>query len=127
MQDITRTGSDRAVHATIGGAVLPNSMYQGRERRIHKVFVTRNTEYHLRRDRCVAVRDRRSGRWYEGHQALFCRVAGSLTFFEHGGLRVSESLPGVGECLCFDGSGLVTSKVIDILRPALRTVENYPN
>ena len=28
--------------------------YEGPERRIHRVFVTRNTEYHVRQDRCVA-------------------------------------------------------------------------
>ncbi len=29
----------------------------GSERRIHRVFVTKNTEYHVRWQTCVAVRD----------------------------------------------------------------------
>lgn len=32
--------------------------HTGPERRIRKVYVTRNTEYHLRRDLCIAVRRR---------------------------------------------------------------------
>ena len=39
------------------------------ERRIHKVYVTRNTEYHVRRNVCIAVLDRKSGRRFRtGHK-----------------------------------------------------------
>ena len=37
--------------------------YEGSDRRVHQVFVTRNTEYHVRAELCVAVRDRGLGRW----------------------------------------------------------------
>ena len=41
--------------------------YQGPDRRIHRVFVTRNTEYHVRAGVCVAVRDLRGGLMDGGH------------------------------------------------------------
>ena len=40
------------------------------ERRRHRVYVTRNTEYHFRDGFCVAVRDRRSGDFLQGHLAV---------------------------------------------------------
>ena len=43
--------------------------YDGPERRIHKVYVTRNTEYHVRAGLCVAVRPRK-GEWVTDHHAL---------------------------------------------------------
>ena len=45
--------------------------YLGKERRIHRIFVTRNSEYHVRRNVCVGVRDRRSGEWLAGHMAFY--------------------------------------------------------
>ena len=99
--------------------------YEGAERRIHRVFITHNTEYHLRRDRCVAVRDRRSGHWYSQHAALHRRVAGALAFMGGGSLRVREEFPKVGECLCFDGIELVTSEVLNIARPDRDAVSVY--
>jgi hypothetical protein len=44
--------------------------YLGKERRIHRIFVTRNSEYHVRRNVCVGVRDRRSGEWLSGGRDL---------------------------------------------------------
>ena len=38
-----------------------NPDYRGTERRRHRVYMTRNTEYHFRDGVCVAVRDRRTG------------------------------------------------------------------
>ncbi len=45
-----------------------------RDRRVHRMFVTRNTEYHLRIDECVGVRDRTSGAWVANHAALRLRA-----------------------------------------------------
>jgi len=101
--------------------------YQIEERRIHKVFVTRNTEYHVRKDRCVGVRDRNSGRWLKGHIALSSQVAGGLSFLRSGGVRATDDLPGVGESLffCREGRDLVTSPIVSIERPERAIVRTY--
>jgi hypothetical protein len=100
--------------------------YAGIERRIHKVFVTRNTEYHVRRNLCVAVRDRRTGQWLHGHMAIKSRVSGGLRFTRHG-VSASQGLPNVGESLFFCASGrdLVTSPVEAIDRPKADVVSSY--
>lgn len=100
--------------------------YAGKERRIHKIFVTRNTEYHVRRDRCVAVRDRRTGQYLQGHLALQSRVSGGLRFTRYG-VAAIEGLPSIGESLFFSAGGrdLVTSPVESIGRPSRDTVQNY--
>jgi hypothetical protein len=40
------------------------------------MFVTKNTEYHLRHELCVAVRDRYSNVWLEGHLAVGRKLTG---------------------------------------------------
>ncbi len=40
--------------------------YAGPDRRRHRVYVTKNTEYHFRDGFCVAVRDRRTGDFLQG-------------------------------------------------------------
>ncbi|MEM1416351.1 MAG: hypothetical protein AAGH15_15690 [Myxococcota bacterium] len=101
--------------------------YAGPERRIHHVFVTRNTEYHVRRDRCVAVRDRRSGQWVRGHLAVRSRVTGGLAFEADGAVRTTVEPPRVGESIYISGGGrdLVTSPVVSIERPAKPVVRTY--
>lgn len=103
--------------------------YVGKDRRIHKVFVTRNTEYHVRRELCVGVRDRRTGKWLRGHMALRSRVSGGLCFTPTGGIRANDGTPAVGESLFFvaDGRDLVTSPVVAIERPARDIVDSYAN
>jgi hypothetical protein len=98
------------------------------ERRVHKVFVTRNTEYHIRRDVCVAVRDRRSGEWLRGHLALRQRVHGGLKFTRAGGILPNLGTPGIGESIFFhaDGRDLVTSPILNVDRPAKKLVQAYP-
>jgi hypothetical protein len=59
--------------------------YEGSERRVHHVFVTRNTEYHVRAEVCVAVRDRTNDRWRDDHPAVGRRLAGALKHV-HGGI-----------------------------------------
>jgi len=99
--------------------------WNGVERRIHRVFVTHNTEYHLRRNQCVAVRDRRTGEWVDDHLALCRRAVGSIAFMNEGGISASSRMPQVGEALCFDGLSLVTSPVLDVLRPPREVVRRY--
>jgi hypothetical protein len=101
--------------------------YDGPDRRIHRVFVTRNTEYHVRQSTCVAVRDRESGQWLGTHFALAQPIAGAIRFFESGGLAATPGLPQVGESMYFEKAGrdLVTSSVISVERPRAEVVQKY--
>jgi len=101
--------------------------YSGADRRIHRVFLTRNTEYHVRKDTCVAVRDRESGQWLGKHFALQLPVAGAIRFFESGGLAATPGLPQVGESMYFEARGrdLVTSSIVSVERPRAETVHEY--
>lgn len=102
--------------------------YGGRERRRHRVYLTRNTEYHFRDGFCVAVRDRRTGDFLLGHLALQRRVEGGIKFFGDGGIAPNAGEPREGESLFFssDGRDLVTSPLEAVARPAKEVVEAYP-
>ena len=99
-----------------------------RERRRHRVYVTRNTEYHFRDGFCVAVRDRRTGDFLPGHLALQRRLHGGLKFFSNGGIVPNAGDPKPGEALYFaaEGRDLVTSPVESIDRPSKALVLAYP-
>lgn len=101
--------------------------YDGPERRIHKVFVTRNTEYHVRQGTCVGVRDRETGAWIQRHFAVQRPVTGSIRFFENGALTASPGLPHVGESMYFEdvGRDMVTSSIVSVERPRRDIVEQY--
>jgi hypothetical protein len=101
--------------------------YAGPERRIHKVFVTRNTEYHVKRDTCVGVRDRETGAWIHKHFAVSRAVMGSIRFFDHGGMSANPGLPRIGESMYFEEAGrdLVTSSVVSVERPRREIVRQY--
>jgi len=103
--------------------------YGGPERRRHRVFVTRNTEYHFRDGFCIAVRDRKTGGFLQGHLALHRRVQGGLKFFLNGGISPNAGDPRPGESLYFtnDGRDLVTSPLESIERPRRELVEAYPS
>lgn len=103
--------------------------YVGSERRIHKVFVTRNTEYHVRKGVCVAVRDRQTGKWVQGHMAVNSSISGGLKFLRNGAVKATEELPTVGESMFFVAKGrdLVTSPVVAIERPTRDIVSRYPH
>jgi hypothetical protein len=103
------------------------SRFTGSERRIHKVFVTRNTEYHLRSGVCVAVKDRRSGEWLRAHLALRQKVHGGIRFTRSGGISANDGMPEVGESLFFaaEGRDLVTSPVLSVERPERADVKRY--
>jgi hypothetical protein len=94
--------------------------YEGPERRIHKVFVTRNTEYYVREQRCVAVRDRSTGEWVKDHFAIDRAIVGVIRYLDSGELFAAAGLPQVGESMYFEevGRDLVTSAVVAVERPA---------
>jgi hypothetical protein len=105
----------------------PSNGYGGPERRRHKMFVTKNTEYHFKDEVCVAVRDRKSGRWLASHLALRRRLAGSVRFHGEGCVVPFTDPPKVGDALFFglDGRELVTSLLCAIERPERQLVLEY--
>jgi hypothetical protein len=103
--------------------------YSGRDRRRHRMFVTRNTEYHFRDGICVGVRNRRTGEWLPGHLALRRKLFGSIKFFMNGSLLPHPGEPRVGEALFFGSGGrdLITSPLEGIERPPRDLVDEYPS
>jgi hypothetical protein len=102
--------------------------YEGPERRIHKVFVTRNTEYYVRAQRCVAVRDRSTGEWRRDHFAVDRAIMGAIRYLDSGELFASARLPQVGESMYFEelAGDLVTSAVVAVERPARALLLQLP-
>ena len=102
--------------------------FGGKERRKHRAFMTRNTEYHFRDGLCVAVRDRRTGEWLPGHLALRRELFGSIRFFMNGSILPTPGEPKVGEALFFAAGGrdLITSPLESVERPAKAIVDDYP-
>ena len=103
--------------------------YAGPERRIHKVFVTRNTEYYVREKRCVAVRDRSTGTWVRDHFAVDRAIMGAIRYLDSGELFAAPGLPQVGESMYFEelGRDLVTSAVVAVERPARELFLQLPH
>ncbi len=101
--------------------------YSGAERRVHNVFVTRNTEYHTRKYHVVAVRDRKSGEWLRGHQASGYAVTGGLKFHSNGGVTPNIGVPSVGDSILLQrGEGeLITSALISVERPPREVIKAY--
>ena len=99
--------------------------YEGTERRIHQVFVTRNTEYHVRRGVCVAVKPRDNKEWIKDHSALSMRVEGHVKV---GTLLPMVGAPKLGTRIYFaqGDSDILTSPVIAIVRPPKTVVSQYP-
>ena len=90
--------------------------YQGPERRIHTVFVTRNSEYHTRSGVCLAVRDLRTTAWMAGHEAVGMQILST----ESGGEFLGRPL------LFLAGQRVVkTSPVLDTARPPKQVFEMY--
>ena len=101
--------------------------YAGPERRRHRVYVTRNTEYHFRDGMCVAVRNRRTGEFLDGHLALRGRVDATLK--ATGAIQPVTVEPRAGDALYFASGGrdLVTSPLESVERPHRDLVEGYPD
>jgi hypothetical protein len=89
------------------------------DRRRHRVFFTRHTEYHLRDDECVGVRDRESGEWRIDHAALRLRA---LALPE-----LPSTTEWVGLRIQFWGrqTDVLTSPVVAVGRPRLDEVPAY--
>jgi hypothetical protein len=89
------------------------------DRRRHRVFFTRHTEYHLREDECVGVRDRDTGDWLIDHAALRLRA---LTLPEH-----DSSAEWIGQRIQFWGryTDVLTSPVVDVGRPRVEETVAY--
>ena len=99
--------------------------YQGPERRQRRVMVTANSEYHLRGNECVAVRNPKTGEWHPQHQALGQKVVGGIAFLPSGSLSVSYGDAQIGQKICF-ANDIMTSPVVRIGRPSHNTVDRYP-
>lgn len=112
-----------------------NRGYGGPERRRHRVFVTRNSEYHCRDGVCVAVRDCGTGEFLRSHSAIGRCMSAGVKFNHDGGIESisAPTEPHVGEQLCFSAGNsdnprdVITSPLKAIERPAAELVERYPN
>ena len=102
--------------------------FSGPERRQHRVYVTRNTEYHFRGQTCVAVRDRKTGRFLASHLAIRRTLSGGVKYHANGCAVPSYAPPQVGEALHFGEGGreLVTSLCASIQRPERGVLASYP-
>jgi hypothetical protein len=102
--------------------------YRGPERRQHRMYVTRNTEYHFRGDLCVAVRDLRTGTWLPSHLAVSRRLTGSVRVLDNGTAVPNLGTPSLGDALYFgdEARELITSKLCGVERPARQLVDAYP-
>ncbi|WP_437554354.1 hypothetical protein WME95_21695 [Sorangium sp. So ce327] len=108
--------------------------YTGTERRKHRVFITRNTEYHVRDDICVAVRDRAARKFRPAHLALHLKLQGAVRINPNGVVIPEPQNARVGSPIYFtqmDHDGMerqiVTSRVEAIERPEKATVLQYPS
>jgi len=97
------------------------------DRRRHKMFVTRNSEYHMRDDICVGVRNTREDRWMDRSRLLSARLMGAVDSFS----TLSSSActePAVGKFLlfvCENGELIVTTRLEVIDRPPMDAVQYY--
>lgn len=83
------------------------------------MFVTRNTEYHLRLDECVGVRDLGTGAWQRHHAALRLRAI-QLPPMGHDHCWLGRRLQFWGA-----GQDVVTSPVVDVARPEREVIMRY--
>lgn len=95
------------------------------ERRRHKRYVTNNTEYHMRGDMCVAVRNRQTGTWLARHDALGTRLVGGLARTAHGFALSLAGEPGASLWFKRKGLDVVTSAVEQVNRPPRSAILHY--
>jgi len=98
-----------------------------KERRRHKMFVTKNTEYHMKDDICVGIRKLKNGLWINNGKALKAKLVGSIKSLDEI-ILAQGSEPHVGEPLLFineDGEDIVTTTLSEIKRPPKEAVNNY--
>ncbi len=101
----------------------------GPDQRHHKLYVTRNTEYHVRDGRVIAVRERGRRIWVPDHRAIGMFVLGRIRGDSMVPKR-EDPEPGDRMYLAEEGGkgpqDLVTSTVLAIERPAREVVAAYP-
>ena len=103
-------------------------MYSGPERRKHKVFVTRQSEYHLKDNQVLVVRHRRTGIWLRSHEAVKGSLCGSIRFSAEA-LVPNTGRPREGESLCFQNGRdleIITSPLLAVRRATKEEAELYP-
>lgn len=92
------------------------------DRRQNQMYLTRNTEYHVRNRECVGVRDRSSGHWLGRHPALRSYLLGGMD-------RKAKvfNLPLRGARLVFAtrARDILTSPLEDVSRPEKPCVDWY--
>ncbi|MEE8408000.1 MAG: hypothetical protein V3T05_00210 [Myxococcota bacterium] len=97
--------------------------FRGSDRRRHSVYITRNSEYHLRDRLCVGVRGT-DGEWLEDHAAVGSELVATMQ--PNGAIVLADvGRPRVGGRLCF-ASDLMTSSVLSVTRPSVTAVLHYP-
>ena len=98
-----------------------------KERRHHRMFVTRNTECHMRDNVVVGIRKLKTGLWEKHSKALKAKLVGSIKSLSELILAQGKD-PEVGEPLLFIneyGEDIVTTSVNEIKRPPKEAVQNY--
>ncbi|MBC8072497.1 MAG: hypothetical protein IAG13_29510 [Deltaproteobacteria bacterium] len=88
-------------------------------RRRHRLFVTRHTEYHLRADECVGVRDRESGAWLRDHAALRLHAI-KLPPTGHDHVWLGQRIQ-----FWSSNTDVVTSPVVAVGRPGRDCLDHY--
>lgn len=103
------------------------SNFTGTERRRNLLFVTRNTEYYIQDGVCLAVKDRRTEAWLDGHLAVGRALSGGVRVLKNGEAIPVPERPSVGEALYFSEGGreLITSVLCRVDRPPREVVEEY--
>ncbi|MEL6338772.1 MAG: hypothetical protein AAFQ65_02625 [Myxococcota bacterium] len=98
--------------------------YPGPERRIHRVFVTHNSEYHTRQGVCVAVRRLSAEDLTREHPAVGGSVLGGIGYDEERGYLAHFGIPDEGEKICFSND-VITSPILAVQRPSRDVVAGY--
>jgi len=99
------------------------------EKRRHKLYVTKNTEYHVKDNVCVGIRNRATGDWIMVSRAIGAVLIGGL--HQAGEHEVNfSSYPWLekGDCLLFitdGGHDIVTTRVEQVDRPSRQSIRYY--
>jgi len=99
------------------------------EKRKHRMYVTRNTEYHMKNNVCVGIRNRKTGDWLMHARALGARLIGTIasSMQRHNKFTIFL-LPEVGNNLILlspTGVDLVTTKIRAVHRPTIQSLKYY--
>ena len=99
------------------------------EKRKNRLFVTRNTEYHVRNSICVGVRNRQTGDWLMHARALGARLIGTIASPAMPHHKPTVFLmPEIGDNLIFlspMGVDIVTTRLRGVHRPPIQALKYY--